>query len=605
MYLTKKDIPYVAIDIETDGLDATKIHVCCAEDLDTGERWTFTSGARFARWAAADRIYIGHNSLSFDVPVLNRLWGSTIHPSQCVDTLVLSQLYNPRLARPEGYAGRSGPHSLAAWGWRLGDHKIHFEDWSELTDEMIEYCQQDVSVTLKVYRALSDRMSRMGYSETSCRIEHQFRFFVDKQQEHGFNFDKAGAEALYADLRGQQEALERDILDAFPPKVVIAGEYEYRVKKDGDPVSSFLRHQEAAKESGLELKFNKDGSKYRTFAHREFNIGSPLQRAERLLELGWKPREKTPKGSPKVDEASVLEFAQKSGNEAVGKIAEWLVLNGRANMINTWLEALHEDGRIHGSVMSCGAGSRRCTHSGPNTANVPSTGARYGHECRSLWLPDDGHVLVGCDASGLEGRVFIHYLGNPEAEEFMMNDPHTANAEAISRAVGFEVSRSLTKNIFYGRLYGASDKKLGSLIGKGAKHGKLARAAIDSNIPGFEDLLKNIQREFNANSGRLRTIDGGFVLCPGEHAAINYKFQSAGAIFMKQALIRLYQLAKGLEFFVVGNIHDEWQISCRPDHAEAVGQAACDAMTLAGEDLKFNLKMEGEYKIGSSWADTH
>lgn len=602
MYLTRKSgAKYYALDIETDSLKAERIYVCCVEDVDTNQRWTFTDAGRFNAFWPAGAVAVGHNAISFDVPVLRRLWGSNIRLSETVDTLVLSLLYNPRLPRPEGYTGRAGAHSLKAWGYRLGEHKIDFDDWSELTEDMIEYCRQDVAVTVKLYHALCSKMNSLGYSEKSAKIEHQFRHLIDKQETSGFAFNRLRANMLYQRLRSNQSKIETEVRSFFPPKRVIAGEYEYRVKKDGEPVSSFLRHQEQCPD----LVFNKSGTRYRTFEDRPFNLGSPMQRAERLLDLGWKPKRVTAKGSPQVDEASVLEFADQSGNQYVRMIADWLVHNGRANMIKTWLDALQPDSRIHGTVMSCGAGSRRCTHSSPNTANIPSSSVRFGQDCRSLWVPSEGNVLVGVDAKGLEGRVFVHYLDNPTAEEFMMNDPHTKNAQAVSEAVGFDVSRSLTKNIFYGRLYGASDRKLGEIIGKGAKHGKLCRDAIDTNIPGFERLVKSIAREFERNSGRLQTIDGGFVVCPGSHASINYKFQSAGAIFMKQALIRFYEMAEGLDFQVVGNIHDEWQIDAKPEHAEQVGQAACRAMTQAGIDLEFNIKMEGDYAIGRNWSETH
>jgi len=198
-------------------------------------------------------------------------------------------------------------------------------------------------------------------------------------------------------------------------------------------------------------------------------------------------------------------------------------------MINTWLENLDDDSCIRGRVNSCGAGTRRCTHSAPNTANIPSVSAKFGYESRGLWRARDGRVMVGIDASGLEGRVFIHYLGSKEAEEFMLNDPHTANANAISAALGFKVTRQHTKNLFYARLYGASDSKLGRMVGGVADQGKLIRQAIDGNIPGFLDLVTQVEREWKTNDTRIQTIDGGYVWCPSPHAALNYKFQSCGA----------------------------------------------------------------------------
>lgn len=602
-YLSGPTPKWWSVDIETDDLDASEIYCAVARNMVTDEVVVIRLADEWHKWYQKGYTIVGHNFISFDMPCINRLWGAHIRPSQVVDTLVLSQLYNPRLPRPIGYHGERGPHSLECWGFRVGEAKIDFHDFSEFTEEMLTYCKQDTLVCAKIYKALSSKMKEIGFSEMSCEIEHRFRWLVDKQEQTGFKFNRLRANMFYLRLRAEQYTLEREIQGFFPAKLEVVGEYDYRVKKDGSPVSSFMRHEG----NFPKLQFNKSGTRYRIFDYKSFNIGSPKQRAERLLELGWKPQHLTPTGQPKVDEESVIAFAVESGNKFVGKIADWLVYNGRANMVKTWLNNLGKDERIHGNISSCGAGTRRCTHSSPNTANIPSVNARFGLESRSLWTASLGRVLVGADASGLEGRVFIHYLGSKEAEEFMLGDPHTDNATAISRAVGFEVSRSHTKNLFYARLYGASDKKLGAMLGGNKSLGTKVRSAIDSNIPGFEALVEDIGHEFEKDSGRLLTVDGGFVTCPSPHSAINYKFQSAGAIMMKQALIRFHEMAskEGLDFDVVGNIHDEWQIDTKKEHAERIGQLACRAMTKAGLDLGFNIQLDGEYSVGKTWAETH
>lgn len=612
MYLKPKGIEnYWALDIETDDLDATLIHVLCVRNCKTGEAISFFDAKTFNDWHSSDRYYVTHNGISFDIPVVNRLWCAGIKLSRVIDTLVLSLLWNPALRLPDGYVAfkkshdlkPKGPHSLDAWGYRLGDRKIEFDDWSQLTDEMIEYCHQDCAVTVSLYKFLVKTMNEEGFSNQSAQIEHRFRDVICEQEKNGFKFDRLRANLFYLWLREKQYDIERQVLTFFKPELVVAQTYKYRIKKDGTPVAAFIRHKETAPK----IQFNKERTHYRTFQWKVFNIGSPKQRADRLISLGWTPSAFTPSGAPKVDEESILAFAEKSGNKYVGLIADWLVFNGRANMVNTWLQNLNrEDDCIHGRVNSCGAGTRRCTHSSPNSANIPSIEARYGHGARSLWTARPGRVLVGADASGLEGRVFIHYLGSKEAEEFMLNDPHTANALAISKAVGFEVTRSFTKNLFYARLYGASDYKLGTMLGGNKTLGELVRSAIDGNIPGFEALVKSTEEEY-AKSGKILCIDGGFVRPPSPHSALNYRFQSCGAIIMKQAAIILKQWInkEQLDVIKVGDIHDEWQYDCHPDHAERLGELACAAMTKAGELLKMNIKIEGEYSVGRNWAETH
>lgn len=591
-YLTPDD-NYWVVDIEADSLTPSVIWVAVARNvLNPKLVRVFTDAESFREWYNDSIILVNHNLLSFDAPVLNNLWGTSIHHSRCVDTLVLSYLHNPVM---------KGGHSLAAWGERLKCAKTEFNDWSKLTDEMIEYCAQDTLVTVKLYLALCKRMKSYGWSELSCEIEHNFRVIIDEQQRNGFKFDRVSAERLYSSLRDEEHSLGDIIRQKFKPRSVRKGSYKYKTRRDGQPYTSYLNHVEK-----YDIRWV-DADTYETYEPQEFNIASPPQRIERLLELGWSPVNFTDKGNPQVNEEALVEFAKESGVPEVQMIADWLVLNGRANMINTWLENLDDDNCIRGRVNSCGAGTRRCTHSAPNTANIPGVDAKFGKESRGLWRARDGRVMVGIDASGLEGRVFIHYLGSKEAEQFMLNDPHSANAAAISKALGFTVTRGHTKNLFYARLYGASNTKLGRMVGGSSAQGELIRQAIDSNIPGFATLVASVETEWKSNDTRIQTVDGGFVWCPSPHAALNYKFQSCGAIVMKVGahIFDGYLKEKGLDTLKVGDIHDEWQMDTHPDHAEEVGKLGCLAIKKAGELLNMNIPLDGEYKIGNNWAETH
>jgi DNA polymerase I-like protein with 3'-5' exonuclease and polymerase domains len=74
---------------------------------------------------------------------------------------------------------------------------------------------------------------------------------------------------------------------------------------------------------------------------------------------------------------------------------------------------------------------------------------------------------------------------------------------------------------------------------------------------------------------------------------------------MKQAVIHLYELLDGIDFKLVAQVHDEWQIECRPEDAEHVGKCAVQAIIQAGETFNLNCPLDGEYRIGNNWAETH
>lgn len=607
MYLEHTDLSkYWVIDIETDEIPSTKLWCLVSQNVATEEVQTFVGATEARRWWSelpADAILVGHNALSFDVPTLNRLLGLSISLDRVVDTLVLSYLYNPHLPKPESLKGdQAGPHSLKAWGHRFKDYKGDFSDWSHYSKEMLDYCIQDVKLTRRVFLALAERLRAVGFSERSAWIEHKIRVVVDKQEERGFCFDVERARNLYGMLRDKEQELSGPIKELFPPELVPFKSYDYRLKADGTPYASYERH---VQQYGDNLHHNLDGT-YTVFVEREFNIGSPLQRVERLLSLGWEPKSFTPTGNPKVDEDALVEFATSSKRPEVQAIADWLVANGRGNMVNTWLGAVKPDGRIHGRVFTCGAITRRMRHNSPNTANIPGNEAAYGHECRSLWTASDNRVLVGGDAAALEMRMFGHYLGNKEASDlYIYGDPHQFNADALTNGIGRVFERRPVKTTFYAFLYGAADKKLGSQYGGSAKLGKQIRETLIGGTPGLKQLTKQIENE--SKSGWIKTIDGGYARSLSTHAALNTKLQSAGGIAMKVAAIFLDEAitARGLDAWKVGDIHDEHQLDCAPGDAEEVGKEFRKALQAAGEFLNLAVPLDGEYKIGKTWAETH
>ena len=80
---------------------------------------------------------------------------------------------------------------------------------------------------------------------------------------------------------------------------------------------------------------------------------------------------------------------------------------------------------------------------------------------------------------------------------------------------------------------------------------------------------------------------------------------------MKMALVCLtHVLTKikwkhGREWAFVANVHDEFQAEVKWDNVELYGKLAVDAIKVAGERLKMRCPLDGEYKVGRTWAETH
>ncbi len=438
--MTIKD-NYWAIDIEGDDLPSTKVWCLCAVNIKSGEEVSLTDNEDIKRWVS-DRLkdkhsFIAHNGIGYDFPTLNRLLGTTITMSNALDTMILSMLYSPSL---------DGGHSLAAWGTRLNFPKGEHSDFSQLTDEMLAYCLQDARLCRRVYVELVRRMLRAGFTEQGIELEHRAWQLIDKQKKNGFAFNIEAAHALYAKLRGIETEIERQVHEIWPPILQIVGTYKRPYKQDGNPSANYLRHREQYER----VEVREDGLEYDCYGRVAFNIGSPPQRIEKLVELGWEalPNERTPTGLPKPTSKgklvpSLVKFVEDNEHLGPRLIAKWMDINARANMINTWIEAYNEStGCIHGSLWL--ANTLRYRHSNPNTANIPAVrvgkddhplrgeeGA-FTYEARDLWTCRDpvNRRLVGTDAKGIQLRVLAHYLNNPDfSHSVLEGDPHAYNQQ--------------------------------------------------------------------------------------------------------------------------------------------------------------------------------
>ena len=159
----------LVFDLETNGLlhDVTRIHCIAIYDSTTDEIETYNDEKNnkysicegINKLLVADTL-VGHNVIGFDLAVLGKLYNYFTPRARIVDTLLLSRLYHPNIYdidhkhkwryMPLSLYGR---HSLESYGYRLGEYKGEFgktSDWSEWSQEMEDYCAQDVEVTKKL-----------------------------------------------------------------------------------------------------------------------------------------------------------------------------------------------------------------------------------------------------------------------------------------------------------------------------------------------------------------------------------------------------------------------------------------------------------------------
>ena len=575
-------------DIETDGLDAQKIWCISALDVDTEEQHSFGPSELsegFDLLLKADKL-IGHNIIGFDIPVINKLTGLNLMDKELVDTLVLSRLFNPV---------REGNHGLERWGYALGSPKIEFDKYDRFSLEMLEYCEQDVYLNYQVYKAL--KKESRGFSHKSVVLEHETIKILSKQRDHGFLFDVEQATKLLSVLNSRLSEIVSKINECFKPKEEVRKIFrryspKKRLLKTG--VDNFGKNTRVTDEEYVILKT--EPLVKRVYV-KDFNPASRQQIGEYLQDFGWEPLEHTPTGQPKIDEKIL---SQIKGIPEALVISEFLMLQKRISQINSWFKELDEDTfRVHGFVNHNGTITGRMTHRNPNMAQIPSSSSSYGSECRACWTVPKGYKLVGIDASGLELRMLAHYMDDEEyTNEILNGDIHTTNQQLA----GLE-SRNQAKTFIYALLYGAGDGKLGAVAGGSRRVGKDLRKSFIDNLPSFKHLKDRVAGA--SAKGYLKALDGRKLYIRSEHAALNTLLQGAGAIVMKQALVILNDKIKDLDAHFVANVHDEWQIEVREDQADEVGRLGVEAIIEAGKVLELKCPLDGEYKTGDNWSETH
>ena len=60
-----------------------------------------------------------------------------------------------------------------------------------------------------------------------------------------------------------------------------------------------------------------------------------------------------------------------------------------------------------------------------------------------------------------------------------------------------------------------------------------------------------------------------------------------------------------IKAFPVVNVHDEFQYEVEESRAEEFGRLAVQSIIDAGKQLNVRCPLNGEYKIGNNWSETH
>jgi DNA polymerase I len=641
----------IVLDIETNSLiNPSKIWCIVARDIDTGELHVFREPIdqkKFLAFAEEINLWVGHNILGYDLPVLYRLLGLPVVPiDQVVDTLIVSKLID--YSRPNG-------HSIEAYGEQFDVPKIKHSDYTQYSSELERRCIVDVDISLRIYRLYGLVINSVQWLP-SLRLEHEFQLVVNDLHSNGFHFNSTKATKLLEKVTTELGELDGQISQTFKPKPRPLREVNPRLTQHGTLHKGDFRFVVGGDLS----EYN--GGPFCRFTWEAFN---PHKQVINVLnQAGWSPVDKTQahidtereinrarylakdKRLVDIDELSVrLEGLKNTGwkiNEnnlstlplrappEARLLTRRILLESRRRTLTEWLSLVGEDNRIHGNFQGIGAWTHRMSHQRPNTANIPNEfdtqGKKklLGKEMRSLWSAPRHRLLVGVDAEGIQLRIFAHYIDDPEFTEALVKgkkddktDPHSLNQRVLGSICK---NRQAAKRFVYALLLGAGLWKLSQILECSEAEAREALSNLLRRYTGFQEIKENVIPK-DAGRGWFLGLDGRKVKIPGEtlserkHLTMSGYLQNGEAIVMKKATLKWKDWLKDEEAQLVNFVHDEWQTECpnNVDTAIRIATRQSESLRLVGEELGLKCPLAGsywsdenkDYTIGSNWSATH
>lgn len=167
----------IVFDIEANGFleDLDRIHCLVAHDIDRKTWYRFYDGEIGEEYSREGDLplkkipilmnnattWIGHNIIQYDIPALLRFYDLK-RDVEIVDTFIWSKVLWPDRPMPRGCPpvilnpttgkyDKIGPHSLAAWGYRVGRKKPEYFEWSDFDGPMLMRCESDVQINTDTY----------------------------------------------------------------------------------------------------------------------------------------------------------------------------------------------------------------------------------------------------------------------------------------------------------------------------------------------------------------------------------------------------------------------------------------------------------------------
>lgn len=345
----------------------------------------------------------------------------------------------------------------------------------------------------------------------------------------------------------------------------------------------------------------------------EFNISSPKQLGDILFEKLGLPHAKKNKTGYSTD-ISVLEKLR--DYPIVEYIIEYRTLY---KLYTTYIEgilnSISSDGKIHTIYTQTVARTGRLSSIEPNLQNIP---IRYelGRLIRKAFVPLDNSILMSCDYSQIELRVFAHLSKVPELVMAFVNDMdiHTKTAMDIFHVKEEEVTKDMrrkAKAVNFGILYGISSYGLSEDLNIKPKEAKEFINKYFETYPGVKEYMDKEIEEAKKN-GYVKTImnrkriieelhsSNHVVRSMGERMALNTPIQGSSADILKMAMIKIdkYFEDNNIKSTMLLQVHDELIFNVIKEEEEEVRKIVSNIMESI---IKLDVPLKVSIEEGNNW----
>lgn len=610
-------------DIETDGLDPTKIHCLSYTPLDGKGVQSVTDYDAMRGVLMSADVLIGHNILRYDLPVLEKLLGFRKAKHQSVvDTLSLSwYLYPDRLK-----------HGLANWGDQFGVPKPVVDDWENLSvEDYVHRCEEDVKINKRLYDQAMYDLKRLYKDEESLQKCINYLCFklqcAADQEKIGWSIDTEKAQRHLDELEAIKEEKVEQLTDAMPPQPIwsVRTRPKSWVKKDGSLTSRAQDWVDLM--DSMHLPHTTETTRIIT-GFVPANPNSVTQVKDWLYSHGWEPTTFEFHRNKETGEERAVEQIRKDGElcdsvkaladkePAVGLLEGLTVVNHRIGIFKAFL-SYAKGGYVKATIAGF-TNTLRFRHAKP-LVNLPSVDKPWGKEIRGCLIAPDGYRLCGADMVSLEDTTKRHYMQphDPAYVEEMSKegfDPHLDLArhagkvkqEDIDKHVSGEMDlkplRKKYKVVNYSATYGVGASKLARTIG-------ITQAEASSMLDAFWS--RNWAIQATADNCKVREVAGkSWLLNPvsGLYHSLRYEKDRFSTLNQSTGVYCFDTWVAGCKsrgLSIVGQFHDEVIILLKEGQEDRVEHIMKTSIEAANERIKLNVPLGIDYSFGKNYAEIH